>query len=60
MLKVYPSLEEAVDQMVTYERSYYPDIENHKKYQMIYELYKSFYPETKDWMHRFFDTFENI
>lgn len=60
MLKVYPSLQDAVDHMVTYERSYYPNKENHEKYQKIYELYKSFYPETKDWMHRFFDTFENI
>lgn len=58
MLGIYPSLKEAVDQMVRYERSYYPNPENHLKYQRIYELYKSFYPETKEWMHRFADAFE--
>ena len=60
MLKIYPSLKDAVDHMVKYERSYYPDQKNHEKYRKIYELYKDFYPDTKEWMHRFSDVFEEI
>ena len=60
MLKAYPSLQDAVDHMVKYERSYYPDCDNHRKYEKIYELYKSLYPENKEWMHRFFDTFDRL
>ena len=57
MLGIYSSLANAVDHMVRYEESYYPIKENHKQYQKIYELYKSFYPATKEWMHQFSDLF---
>jgi len=57
MLGIYPSLADAVDHMVTYEGTYLPIKENHEKYQKICELYKSFYPTTKDWMHQFSDLF---
>ena len=60
MLKIYPDLQTAVDKMVKYERTYYPDLEAHQKYMKIYELYKSFYPLNKDWMHAFADTFDDL
>ena len=60
MLGIYPTLKDAVDHMVSYERSFYPDPISHEKYAKIYELYKSFYPESREWMHRFADTFEDI
>ena len=56
MMKIYPDLQTAADHMVSYDRSYSPDPENYKTYRKIYELYKSFYPVTKDWMHEFSDT----
>lgn len=60
MLGVYPDLPAAVDHMVRYKHSYIPDPENHEKYQKIYELYKSFYPLTKDWMHEFSDLSDSL
>ena len=55
MCGCYPDLPSAVEAMVRYKRSYYPDKENHEKYKKIYELYKSFYPLNRDWMHAFYD-----
>ena len=55
MCGCYPDLPSAVEAMVRYKRSYYPDKENHEKYKKIYELYKSFYPLNRDWMHEFYD-----
>lgn len=60
MLGIYPDLPAAVDEMVRYRRSYIPDRQAHEKYQQIYELYKSFYPQTRNWMHQFHDTFGNL
>ncbi len=60
MLKIYPDLPTAVDHMVTYKNSYIPNKEAHEKYRRIYELYKSFYYETKNWIHDFSDTFESL
>ena len=57
---IYPDLQTATDQMVHYKDSYYPNKENHEKYRKIYELYKSFYPVSKDWMHEFSDTIEAL
>ncbi len=51
MLGIYPSLSEAVDSMVRYDRVYRPDPGRHRQYRRIYELYKRIYPEMKDWMH---------
>ena len=55
MCDCYPDLPSAVEAMVRYKRSYYPDKENHEKYKKIYELYKNFYPLNRDWMHAFYD-----
>ena len=60
MLGIYPDLKTAVDQMVSYEKTYYPDPQAHQRYRKIYELYKSFYPAAKDWMHSFTDTYNDI
>ena len=60
MLKDYPDLQSAVEKMVRYEKTYYPDKEAHEKYRKIYKLYKELYPTMKDWMHEFADTFEKL
>lgn len=60
MLKIYPDLVTAVDHMVRYKHSYHPDPEAHVRYRKIYELYKSFYPSTKDWMHEHSDVYEKL
>ena len=51
MLGVYPSLKEAVDRMVTYDRTYLPDPDRHRRYEKVYRLYRRLYPEMKGWMH---------
>ena len=60
MLKIYPSLSAAVDNMVRYERTYVPDRIRHEKYSKLYQLYKELYPLMKDWMHREKETAEEI
>lgn len=60
MLGIYPSLFEAVDNMVRYERTYVPDPIRHEKYRKLYQLYKELYPLLKDWMHREKETAEEI
>lgn len=52
MLRIYPTLEEAVENMVKFSRTVTPNRENHKKYQKLYRQYKELYPLMRDWMHR--------
>ena len=60
MLGIYPSLSEAVDHMVRYDRTYVPDPERHGKYRKIYQLYRQLYPLMKDWMHREHEVSEEL
>lgn len=57
-LGLYQNIEEAVKQMVRFDRTYIPDQESHQQYKKIYELYKQLYPLNKEWMHAFSDTFD--
>lgn len=49
--KVYPSLEEATNAMVKYEKAIEPNYKNHIRYKEIFDQYREIYPKFKDWMH---------
>lgn len=45
---IYENIRDAVKKMVRPNKEYYPDSENHRKYQQSYELYKSLYQHVWD------------
>lgn len=45
---IYKDVRDAVKKMVKLKKEYYPDSENHQKYQQLYELYKSLYRHVWD------------
>jgi xylulokinase len=47
-VKVYSRISEAVENMVKISERIKPDLENHKKYSKIYEVYKEVYPNLKE------------
>ena len=48
---VYPTIADAVDNMVEIEKVIKPNPEAHEKYKALFAQYKKIYPEFKDWMH---------
>ena len=50
---IYGDVRDAVRKIVRTQKEYYPDSERHKKYQQLYELYKSLYQHVwGDWEFR--------
>ena len=47
---VYDTIEEAVANMVRFEKTIEPNKENHKIYQELFAQYQDVYPQFKDWM----------
>ena len=45
---IYSSVEDAVRKVVKLKREYYPNPENHQKYQQLYRLYQSLYQHLWD------------
>ena len=44
----YPSVREAQQALIRYDETYVPNPENHAKYRVSYEQYKTFYAATRD------------
>lgn len=42
-LNIFESFDEAVAKMIKIERTYIPNMENHEKYEKLYEVYKDIY-----------------
>lgn len=42
---LYPNIETAITNLVKWERVHYPNLENHQKYQSIYENWRNVYAE---------------
>lgn len=45
---VYSSVGDAIKKVVKFKREYYPNSENHQKYQQLYKLYQSLYQHLWD------------
>ena len=49
---IYPNLQEAVQNMVRFDRVIEPDAANHRVYKQLFEQYRTLYPDFKPWMHK--------
>jgi ribulose kinase len=56
---IYSGLEEAVTEMVKFEKTIEPNYKNHMIYKEIFSQYRRIYPEFKDWMHKTTDLYLN-
>ena len=58
--KQYPDLLSACDNMVRYSKEIYPNIDNHHKYQKLFELYLQIYPQFSDFFKTISETFKSL
>lgn len=54
------SIDEAVDNMVRYEKTILPNPNNHLKYQKVFSQYRSAYDACGDWMRKTTAVFDSI
>jgi len=57
---MYDSLEEASRVFIKINKKYYPDINNHKKYNELYKIYSSLYGNLKNTFSEINDFIENV
>ena len=43
----FKSMEDCVDAFIEYDKTYYPNLENHKKYEQYYNVYRQIYEQTQ-------------
>lgn len=58
--KQFDSLIKASESMVRYSKQIHPDLNNHKKYHKLFELYLQIYPQFKDFFKTINDTFRSL
>lgn len=58
--KQYPDLISASNNMVKYSKVITPNLDNHKKYHKLFELYLQIYPKFSDFFKKVNETFKSI
>ena len=57
---VWPDLRTAASNMVRYAKEILPDLDRHRKYHKLFELYLQIYPKFKDFFKHINDTFKQL